>query len=184
MGRGMKSEYAVLQGNMTAGRRVDPYNGGGQVTGLEPMLMDRDWNDVTEDDWAKVLSEMSLFSEVSRRQLRKLAKQAQFAELARGETVMVKGDEADSFYVILSGTAEVRSPTARLLTTGDYFGELALLDDRPRSATVVATDDLHIMRLPRKAFMELVDEQPGIAHAMLTELGARFRRLERERRAG
>jgi CRP/FNR family transcriptional regulator, cyclic AMP receptor protein len=169
---------------MTTGRRVEPYNGGGQVTGFEPLLVDRDWNDVTDDDWAKVLSEMSLFSGVGTRQLRKLARQAQFAELARGETVMVKGNDADSFYVILSGTAEVRSPTARLLTTGDYFGELALLDDQPRSATVVATDDLHIMRLPRKAFMELVDEQPGIAHAMLTELGARFRRLEAESRTG
>jgi CRP-like cAMP-binding protein len=169
---------------MTVGRRVDVYNGGDQVTGWEPLLMDRDWNDATEDDWAKVLSEMSLFSEVSTRQLRKLARQAQFAELARGETVVVKGDDADSFYVILSGTAEVRSPAARPLTTGDYFGELALLDNQPRSATVVATDDLHIMRLPREAFMELVDEQPGIAHAMLTELGARFRRLEAERRTG
>ena len=95
-----------------------------------------------------------------------------------------KGDDADAFYVILSGTAEVRSgATSRTLATGEYFGELALLDGQPRSATIVATDDLHVMKLPRKAFMELVGEHQGIAHAMLMELGARFRRLERERGA-
>jgi CRP/FNR family cyclic AMP-dependent transcriptional regulator len=155
------------------------------VTGFEPLLVERDWNHVTEDDWAKVLGEMTLFSEVGTRRLRKLARRAQFAEFARGEAVIVKGDDAQAFYVILSGTAEVRSGSAsRTLATGEYFGELALLDGAPRSATVIATGDLHVMKLPRKAFMELVDEHPGIAHAMLMELGARFRRLERERAAG
>ena len=154
------------------------------MTGYEPLIVERDWNRATEDDWAKVLSEVSLFSDVGTRQRRKLARQAQFAEFAPRETVMVKGDDADAFYVILSGTAEVRSgATSRTLATGEYFGELALLDGQPRSATIVATDDLHVMKLPRKAFMELVGEHPGIAHAMLMELGARFRRLERERGA-
>ena len=88
------------------------------MTGYEPLIVERDWNRATEDDWAKVLSEVSLFSDVGTRQRRKLARQAQFAEFAPRETVMVKGDDADAFYVILSGTAEVRSGATSRLPSG------------------------------------------------------------------
>jgi CRP-like cAMP-binding protein len=149
------------------------------MTGFELMAVQQDWNRATDGDWADVLSGLPLFAQLGKRQLRKIARQAEFKELAPGDTVISTGAPADFFYVILSGKAEVRGkPAARTLEVGDYFGELALLDSKPRSATVVAIDELHVMRLPRQPFLELVEREAGVARTILTELGARVRRLE------
>jgi CRP-like cAMP-binding protein len=151
------------------------------MTGYEPLLVQQDWSKATDGDWAEVLAQLPLFSQVGKRRLRQVARHARFAEFPPGETIMVKGSRGDSLYVILSGEAmALRKPAARTLGAGDYFGELALLDGEPRSATVVATDHLHVMRLPRRTFLELLEENPTIAQTMLVELGARVRGLERQ----
>jgi CRP/FNR family cyclic AMP-dependent transcriptional regulator len=150
------------------------------VTGFEPQAVQQDWNRATERDWAEVLAELPLFSSIAKRRLRKIAQEAQFAEYTPGDSVIVTGATADWFYVILGGKAKVVGrPGARTLSTGDYFGEMALLDGGPRSATVVATDILHVMRLPRETFLRLLS-QAGVAQEITTELGARVRRLERQ----
>jgi CRP-like cAMP-binding protein len=150
------------------------------VTGFEPIAVNRDWNKATERDWAEVLAQLSIFARLGKRRLRKIARQAQFAEFAPGDTVVLMGAPPDWFYVVLSGEAKaLRKPAARTLKAGDYFGEMALLDGGPRSATVVATDELHVMRLPQRAFLELLEENPEVARTILTELGARLRRVER-----
>lgn len=150
------------------------------MTGFEPILARRDWNRATADDWANVLAALPLFANVGKRKLRNVARQAKVAEFAPGDTVIATGTPADAFYVILGGAAKAQGkPAARELRAGDYFGELALLDGGPRSATVVATDDLHVMRVPRKAFLELFEEDPKVALTIAKELGARVRELER-----
>ncbi|MGZ4396399.1 MAG: cyclic nucleotide-binding domain-containing protein [Gaiellaceae bacterium] len=127
----------------------------------------------------KVLAKFSLFSGISKRRLRKLVREATFAEFAPGDTVVATKDAADSLYVILGGTAKVRGKVAaRTLRMGDYFGELGLLDGAPRSATVVATHELHVMRLQRHSFLRLAEHDPAISLTMLRNLGAQFRRLE------
>jgi CRP/FNR family cyclic AMP-dependent transcriptional regulator len=151
------------------------------MTGYEPLLVEQDWYRATDGDWAEVLGKLPLFSHLGKRRLRQIARQAHLAEFAPGDTVIAKGTPADSFYVILSGEAmALRKPAARTLSAGDYFGELALLDGEPRSATVVATAELHVMRLPRRVLIELLNEDPSIAQTMLAELGTRIRGLERE----
>jgi CRP/FNR family transcriptional regulator, cyclic AMP receptor protein len=131
------------------------------------------------DGWAQVLTTFPLFSGVSKRRLRKLVRAASFAEVARGETVIAKGDSSDSLYVILGGTAKaVRRPAARELGVGDYFGELALIDGAPRSATVVATSDLHVIRLPAHSARRLVEQHPAITLTMLRNLSTQLRRQE------
>jgi CRP-like cAMP-binding protein len=155
------------------------------MTGFEPMLAEQDWNRATDRDWAETLAELPLFSPLAKRELRKLVRQAQFAEFAPGDAVVLTGAPADSFYVILGGKATARGKTAtRTLGTGDYFGEMGLLDDEPRSATVVALEELHVMRLPRRSFLQLVERNPAVALTIMRELGGRVRRLERQPLAG
>ncbi len=151
------------------------------MTGFEPQAVRQDWNRATDSDWASVLAGLPLFSRIGKRKLRKLVRQAQFAEFAPGESVVATDAPADSFYVILGGEAKAfAKPAARTLKTGDYFGEMALLDDGRRSATVVATADLHVLRIPRRAFLGLIEQDSGVAYTMLSELAARVRRLERQ----
>ena len=149
------------------------------MTQLDSQALMRHWDKPTAGDWAEVLATFALFSGVSKRRLRKLARHASFAEFARGDVVVSGGEAADSLYVILGGTAEARAkPAPRTLRSGDYFGELALLDGTRRSATVVATRELHVMRLPRASFLRLVHHDARISLAMLGILAVQFRRLE------
>src|SRR5919198_3503704 len=151
------------------------------------MSIRRDWNKASADDWADVLAGMALFEGIGKRDLRRIARAAEFAEFAPGDHVVSTGDPSHFFFVILSGEATVTAkPAARRLATGDYFGEIGLLGDAPRSATVVASTDLHVMRLPRSAFVEVVERHPTIVRRFASELGGRVRELEHQaaRRAG
>ena len=137
------------------------------------------WNRANIDDWAQVLASFTLFSGVSKRHLRRLVRSASLAELAAGETVISRGDRSDALYVILGGAAKVvRRPAARELGSGDYFGEMALIDGAPRSATVVATQELHVMRLPAKSVLRLIRRNPEITVTMLRNLSTQLRRVE------
>lgn len=147
-------------------------------------VLNRDWDRPSTSDWAAVLARLPLFANVSKRHLRRVAALAEIREFEPGDTIVQKGDAPDGFYLILGGRAKVVArPQARPLKTGDYFGEMALLDGEPRSATVVALGDLQTMRLPRRPFMRLLQQEPSIAIAMLAELGSRVRRLEKSRTA-
>jgi CRP-like cAMP-binding protein len=149
------------------------------MTGYEPQLIERDWNRATDRDWADALRDIPLLADIDKRRLRRLAKSSRFAEFSPGDIVLLKGAPSDSFYVILSGEARaLREPGARTLETGDFFGEMGALDGTPRSATVVATTELHVMRVPRQVFLELLEESGHVTVSVLTELGARVRRLE------
>jgi CRP/FNR family cyclic AMP-dependent transcriptional regulator len=149
------------------------------VNGLEAHALMRHWDQPSTDDWAQVLATFSLFSGISKRRLRKLVRHATITEFAPGDTVVEKDAPADSLYVILGGTAKARGkPAARTLRTGDYFGELGLLNGAARSATVVATRELHVMSLPRQSFLRLASHHPAISLTMLRNLGAQFRQLE------
>ena len=103
-------------------------------------------------------------------------------QLSRRQTEnlrVIRDEPADSLYLILSPTAKRRGKLAPgALRAGDYFGELALFDGAPRSATVVATHELHAMRLPHQSFLRLGHQNPAIWHRMFRNLGAQFRRLE------
>ena len=133
--------------------------------------------------WGDVLGELPLFARFGRRRLRELVKLGRFAEYAPGEVVIAAGQPADFFYVILSGEAKVLARRGgRPLKVGDYFGELALLDSEPRSASVVAAGQLHVIKFPRRVLREIVERDPEIALGMMTVLARRIRRLERAAR--
>jgi CRP-like cAMP-binding protein len=151
------------------------------VNGIAPLTLRGDWNRTSDRDWAEVLARLPLFDGIGKRDLRRIAGEAEFAEFAPGETVVATRAPADYFYVVLSGKAEaIARPASRTLGLGDYFGEMGMLDGEPRSASIVATSDLHVMRLPRRAFNAALERHPTIARRFLTELGARVRTLEHQ----
>jgi CRP/FNR family transcriptional regulator, cyclic AMP receptor protein len=146
---------------------------------LQPRGLMRYWDQVTPSDWADVLATFPVFSGVANRRLRKLVRHARIAEYGPGDIVVEQGSPGDSLYLILSGSAKVRGkPAARPLGIGDYFGELGLLDGVPRSATVVATGELQVMRIPRRSFLSLARRYPAISLKMASNLGRQLRRLE------
>ena len=141
-------------------------------------MLNRKWDRPTAKDWADVLARLPLFARVPKRHLRKIADLARFVEYADGDVVIQAGEPGDAFYLILSGRARVLG-RSRSLRAGDYFGEMALLDGEPRSTTVMAASELQTMKLPRRPFLKVLEQEPRIAVAMLTELTARVRRLEK-----
>jgi CRP-like cAMP-binding protein len=146
---------------------------------LSPYGLTGDWDRAEPGDWADVLAGFPLFSGIAKRRLRALARHGTLEEYGPGDIVLQKGDPGDSLYVVLSGSAKVRGkPAARALRTGDYFGELGLLNGVPRSATIVASGHLHVMKLPRTAFLRIAQHEPSISLTMANGLGSQIRRLE------
>jgi CRP-like cAMP-binding protein len=152
------------------------------MTSLAPPLgFKQNWNEASDDEWADVLAQLPLFDDIGKRDLRRIVRDAEFAEFSPGETVVATAAPADFFYVILGGVAQATAkPAGHELTVGGYFGEIGLLDGRPRSASVVAKTELHVMRLSRRAFDQILVRHPGIGRRFLTELGGRVRELEQQ----
>jgi CRP/FNR family cyclic AMP-dependent transcriptional regulator len=129
----------------------------------------------------KALTSFPLFAEVSERRLRKLARHATRAAFAPGETIVSDVDYGNHLYVILSGAVEaVSRPAARTLRAGDYFGELSLIDGRPRMATVVALTEVELLELPSRPVLKLAREHPGFTLRIFRDLVPRLRQLEAE----
>lgn len=142
------------------------------------MIMRRSWERPTQSDWTDALGALPLFSRLSRRQLRGIAKLARVVDYSPGEVIVQAGDPGDSFYLVLEGRARVLG-RSRVLRSGDYFGEMALVDGGPRSATVTATSAVRVMTLPRGAFLKALKQDPQIGLAIMETLARRVRRLER-----
>jgi CRP-like cAMP-binding protein len=142
------------------------------------MLMRRSWARPTQRDWAEVLGALPLFEGLRKRQLQGLAKLAKVQDYSPNEPIVQTGEGGDSFYVMLEGRARVAGKS-RTLRAGDFFGEMALIDGGPRSATIMAASDVRVMQLPRQAFLKAVKQDPEIGVTIMETLAARVRRLER-----
>jgi CRP-like cAMP-binding protein len=159
---------------MAATRRA----GGGDERPSLQMLMRRSWERPTQRDWSEVLGALPLFSRVPKRHVRALAKLAWPIDCAPGEVIVQQGDRGDSFYLVLEGRARVAGKS-RVLRPGDFFGEMALIDGGPRSATIIATSQARVMMLQRRAFLKAMKQNPQIGFAIMETLAERVRRLER-----
>jgi CRP-like cAMP-binding protein len=94
-----------------------------------------------------------------------------------GETVFVEGSPGHHLYLVRSGAVEVRTDgqTIARLGVGSYLGEMALIDDAPRSATAVAAEDCTLLRLDRATFHELTEDHPAILRELCHLLAANLR---------
>jgi CRP/FNR family transcriptional regulator, cyclic AMP receptor protein len=97
---------------------------------------------------------------------------------AKGDTIFREGEQGDEFFVVVRGKVEIRSGDRRLETLGpkDIFGEMALIDDSPRSATVVALTDVTVAPIKERQFLFLVKHTPFFVLSVMRVLAYRLRR--------
>lgn len=131
-------------------------------------------------EWATVLADIPLFRAIPKRHLRKIAEAATEARFQPHSQIVRKGERGETFFVILDGTARVEAGRrSKQLRAGDYFGEMALLDGEVRSATVTAQTEVHVMRISRRRFLRMLEQDSKLAVQMLKALAARVRTAER-----
>lgn len=131
------------------------------------------------------LAACRLFAGLDERTLDLLAAALRSRKYRRDEVIFHADDPGDSLYVVASGSVKITVNTddgtePAILTTigrGGFFGELALLDGAPRSATAVAMDKVEALVLRREAFERLVDSEPGLRRTLLAALAGEIRRL-------
>lgn len=129
----------------------------------------------------EALAGVPLLSGLSERHLRGVRKAAEDYTYPDGATIVSEGRHSEQLFVILEGrTRVIRSGrTIARMSSGDFFGEISLLDGGPRTATVVADGPVRCLVLLRKEFMALMTDTPLIAARALQALASRLRRLER-----
>jgi CRP/FNR family transcriptional regulator, cyclic AMP receptor protein len=107
-------------------------------------------------------------------------------EYADGEVICRQGERGDEMYVIQAGRVTVwrEDDIGRVvigeMKSGDIFGEMALIDRQPRSATVRAKGRVRVLTLDKRAFMRQVHEDPSLAYRILGQMSSRIRRLNEE----
>ncbi|HVB74736.1 MAG TPA: cyclic nucleotide-binding domain-containing protein [Ktedonobacteraceae bacterium] len=132
------------------------------------------------------LARVDLFSGLDKKELQALAKSCQERKYSAGSALIKQGDSGVGLYVIISGHVKITLTNNPDRAEGDLgvygpgsvIGEMALLDDLPRSATVTAIEDVDALLLPVWEFRATVRNHPEIALQLLAVLSKRLRKLE------
>ena len=123
-----------------------------------------------------LLRNVRLFSELDERDLESLADEFNERRFGAGETVALEGEGGLMFFVVETGelSVEVQGEEVSTLGPGSSFGEIALIDRRPRTATVTAVTDVKAYGLPVFVFRPFVESRPGVAWKMLEAMADRL----------
>lgn len=126
---------------------------------------------------AEMMGQAPIFATLTERQLRGLAKTTKVIGYPAGTSIVKQGEPGIAFYIILSGGAEVRQGARTLakLAPGQFFGEMTLLDEQPRSADVVATAATECAVLSRWEFWGFAKSEPEVLQGVLQEMARRLR---------
>ena len=154
----------MLRGAGSGGRR-------GRQSGQRPRR--------TRRESAQALSVVPLFSGLSKVDLNKLAEETDVVSFPAGTTIVEEGLLGETMFVVMSGEARVVRGKRRLGTVrpGDFFGEVALLDGAPRSASVVAETPVVAIRLFRRTLFNMLQAEPQLSLKILDSLVRRVRGL-------
>jgi CRP-like cAMP-binding protein len=133
-----------------------------------------------KDQYLEHLGNVPLFSACSKKELQTIARASDDVQVPAGKVLVEEGKPGHEFFLILSGNASVKRGKREIakLSTGQYFGELALLDRGPRSASVIAKDDMEVLVLGQREFAGVIDEVPTLAHKLLTSMAQRLREAD------
>jgi len=146
------------------------------LTAAEPGL--------TLTDILLFLKRVPLFSKMSLAQLRAIAGQLIERQFAAGETIFDEGDFSQDLYLIVTGQVNIvqqRGNTLQtlvILNNGGYFGDMAIFEERPRSAAAVAASDSRLLMLSPERFRQTITQEPAISFEIFRELSSRLRRID------
>ncbi|MFO8239849.1 MAG: cyclic nucleotide-binding domain-containing protein [Dissulfuribacterales bacterium] len=129
---------------------------------------------------ADLLKQVPLFSNLSKRQLNQIAKHADQAEMREGRVFAQQGRTGREFVFIVDGKAHVKKDgkVIRSLSSGDFFGEISLVDGQPRTATVTAETDGTLLVVNGRSFDHLLNTIPGLQKKIMVALCKYIRRAE------
>jgi CRP-like cAMP-binding protein len=132
--------------------------------------------------WTAQLAQTPLFAGLSQRHVRAIAKLGEMRRYRAGQPIIQAGRPGDAFFLVLEGSVVVKRSGRRTVRigAGGFFGELSLFDGAPRTATVEAaeSDEVLAMRVPRTAFLRMLEREPRIAVTLLATVTARLRELD------
>ena len=135
---------------------------------------------MARDEKLEHLRRVPLFSRMNQRQLERLGQLSDEIEVGLDEVLAEQGHVGHEFFIVLDGHVSVLDKRNQIaqLHRGDFFGEIALLDGRPRTATVRADGITRLLVIGHREFHALMDEFPTVRDAVLTALAERLRRVE------
>jgi CRP/FNR family transcriptional regulator, cyclic AMP receptor protein len=130
----------------------------------------------SQDAKVKALKSAPLFDGLSRKELAQLARVSEDLEVEPGTVLCKEGDIGQEFFVIVDGKLKVTRRGRRIATRGapDFVGEIALLEELPRTATVTAETPVRLFVLTGKDFRHLLDENPSVERKVLRALARRL----------
>ena len=131
----------------------------------------------------QLLSRIEFFSELDEPQLGRIAEVAQFLSVPKDKIIFNAGDQADAVFVVASGKVKivVTTPDGKelilaMLGAGQVFGEMALLESGPRSASVITETAVELLAINRADFQRILASEQSISHRLLAILSGRLRR--------
>jgi CRP/FNR family cyclic AMP-dependent transcriptional regulator len=132
------------------------------------------------DERIDALKAVPIFEQLSDRDLRRVLEAAKEVVHEDGRLVMEEDASAAGFHLVLDGQArvDVRGNQVAVFGPGDYFGEMSIIDGKPRSATVTALGSLRTLGIPAWTFERLMRQHPSIMRALLVQLSSRIRAIE------
>ncbi|MFI5311963.1 MAG: Crp/Fnr family transcriptional regulator [Gemmatimonadales bacterium] len=134
---------------------------------------------------ADFLATVPLFRSIDAAETGRFAEAIREKSYPKGSVILFEDDPGDALFIVREGRVKVvlvaedgREVILGLLGVGEYFGELSLIDDQPRSAHVIAMEDAVMLVLRREDFRKRVEANPSVAWALLAELSRRLRRAD------
>ena len=128
-----------------------------------------------------LLKKVPLFSNLSKRHLNEIGKHADQVSIKAGKVLAQQGRTGREFVFIVEGKAHVKKDgkVIRHLSSGDFFGEISLIDGKPQTATVIAETDMTILLVHSSSFDHLLDTIPGLQKKIMVSLCKYLRRAEK-----
>ena len=140
-----------------------------------------------KSDWKKLLNNSSLFGRLTEAETKYLLEESRQENFPRGETILREGERSEYVYIIGSGHVSVALSGATTnkvpiesLTEGNFFGEMACMEHKPRMASVIADSDCELLQIPAAAFQHLTEENARFSSRLGLILSDRLRKLTEE----